>query len=214
MPYMSDLVVCFDLDDTLYKEIDYLKSAYLEIAETVGHPEAAEQMVEWYKEGKNAFEELIKAFGLDLTIADFLKIYRNHYPEISLEEGVMEYLEELKDSGAKLGVITDGRSVTQRNKIRALGIERMLDAVIISEEIGSEKPDVRNYQAVMNMFPDRKVFVYVGDNTKKDFIAPNALGWRTYCVKNDGRNIHGQDFSMPREYMPQHVVSSIKDIIL
>ena len=214
MPYMSDLVVCFDLDDTLYKEIDYLKSAYQEIAETVGHPEAAEQMVEWYKEGKNAFEELIKAFGLDLTIADFLKIYRNHYPEISLEEGVMEYLEELKDSGAKLGVITDGRSVTQRNKIRALGIERMLDAVIISEEIGSEKPDVRNYQAVMNMFPDRKVFVYVGDNTKKDFIAPNALGWRTYCVKNDGRNIHGQDFSMPREYMPQHVVSSIKDIIL
>ena len=214
MPSMSDLVVCFDLDDTLYKEIDYLKSAYLEIAETVGHPEAAEQMVEWYKEGKNAFEELIKAFGLDLTIADFLKIYRNHYPEISLEEGVMEYLEELKDSGAKLGVITDGRSVTQRNKIRALGIESMLDAVIISEEIGSEKPDVRNYQAVMNMFPDRKVFVYVGDNTKKDFIAPNALGWRTCCVKNDGRNIHGQDFSMPREYMPQHVVSSIKDIIL
>ena len=214
MPSMSDLVVCFDLDDTLYKEIDYLKSAYLEIAETVGHPEAAEQMVEWYKEGKNAFEELIKAFGLDLTIADFLKIYRNHYPEISLEEGVMEYLEELKDSGAKLGVITDGRSVTQRNKIRALGIERMLDAVIISEEIGSEKPDVHNYQAVMNMFPERKVFVYVGDNTKKDFIAPNALGWRTYCVKNDGRNIHGQDFSMPREYMPQHVVSSIKDIIL
>ena len=25
-------VVCFDLDDTLYKEIDYLKSAYREIA--------------------------------------------------------------------------------------------------------------------------------------------------------------------------------------
>ena len=25
-------VICFDLDDTLYKEIDYLKSAYREIA--------------------------------------------------------------------------------------------------------------------------------------------------------------------------------------
>ena len=48
MPFLSDTVICFDLDDTLYKEIDYLKSAYKEIAVWVGHPEAAEQMLDWY----------------------------------------------------------------------------------------------------------------------------------------------------------------------
>ena len=33
MPSMCKKVVVFDLDDTLYKEIDYLKSAFQEIAD-------------------------------------------------------------------------------------------------------------------------------------------------------------------------------------
>ena len=214
MPCMSDTVICFDLDDTLYKEIDYLKSAYREIAETVGHPEAVQQMMDWYHEGKNVFEELIQAYGLGVSVADCLKIYRNHYPNITLENEVKEYLEELKGRGAKLGIITDGRSLTQRNKIKALGLEELMDSIIISEEFGSEKPDERNYKVVMEQFPDGREFVYVGDNPQKDFVAPNALGWRTYCVKDDGGNIHRQDFSLAKEYMPQYVVKSINEVLI
>ena len=64
-------VVCFDLDDTLYKEIDYLKSAYREIAEyaaehcrgysdpvSVLAHKAYDVMLAAYQEGQNAFEEL------------------------------------------------------------------------------------------------------------------------------------------------------------
>ena len=214
MPCMSDTVICFDLDDTLYKEIDYLKSDYREIAETVGHPEAVQQMMDWYHEGKNVFEELIQAYGLGVSVADCLKIYRNHYPNITLENEVKEYLEELKGRGAKLGIITDGRSLTQRNKIKALGLEELMDSIIISEEFGSEKPDERNYKVVMEQFPDGREFVYVGDNPQKDFVAPNALGWRTYCVKDDGGNIHRQDFSLAKEYMPQYVVKSINEVLI
>lgn len=210
---MNQLVVCFDLDDTLFKEIDFLKSAYREIAETVGHPEAVPQMVDWYHEKKNVFAELIGAFNLDVSIGDLLKIYRNHYPNIKLDDGVMEFLEELKENGAKIGLITDGRSITQRNKIRALGLEGFFDIEIISEEFGSEKPDLRNYKAVMDKFPERKYFIYVGDNPAKDFIAPNQLGWDTYCLKQDKRNIHPQQFSGVEEYLPHHVINTIKEII-
>ena len=64
-------VICFDLDDTLCKEIDYLKSAYREIAEhaaehcrgcsdpvSVLAHKAYEAMFAAYQEGQNAFEEL------------------------------------------------------------------------------------------------------------------------------------------------------------
>ena len=64
-------VVCFDLDDTLYKEIDYLQSAYREIAayaagqctgcsDSVGilAIKAYNRMLDAYHEGQNAFEEL------------------------------------------------------------------------------------------------------------------------------------------------------------
>ena len=210
---MDQLVVCFDLDDTLYKEIDFVKSAYGEIAEKVGHPEAAQQMLDWYYEKKNAFAELINVYGLNISIGECLQIYRNHYPNITLDDGVKEFLNELKLNGAKLGLITDGRSVSQRNKIKALGLEGTFDKVIISEEFGSEKPDLRNYLAVMDEFPERKNFIYVGDNPAKDFIAPNKLGWDTYCLKQDKRNIHEQVFSGPKENMPHHVVAKIQEII-
>lgn len=213
MPFLSDTVVCFDLDDTLYKEIDYLKSAYGEVAEFAGHPEAVEQMLEWYQSGENAFNNLIYLYSLDISIADCLKIYREHFPNIKLEEGAKEYLEGLKECDAKLGIISDGRTLTQHNKLKALGMEGFFDIEIISEEFGSEKPSLANYQAVMDKFPEREIFIYVGDNPSKDFLAPNQLGWRTICLKNDGRNIHGQDMSLPREYLPQRVITNIEEII-
>ena len=213
---MEDYVICFDLDDTLYKEIDYLKSAYREIADSVGHPEAAGQMLDWYLAGENAFRKLIETYNLAVGIADLLKIYREHYPDIHLDEGVKEFLVCLKEDGAKLGLISDGRSLTQRNKIKALGLENFFDIEVISEEFGTEKPCLRNYQAVMEKFPERKVFVYVGDNTAKDFVAPNQLGWRTILLMDNGKNIHHQE-NMAGAYIPQCTITRfdrLKDYII
>ena len=213
MPYMFDTIICFDLDDTLYKELDYVKSAYGEIAETIGHPEVISQMIDWFYEGKNVFAELISTYKLELTIADCIRLYRNHFPKISLESNAKDFFLELKEEGALIGMITDGRSISQRNKIKALGLEGFFDIVIISEEFGSEKPNRENYSIVQERFPERKRFIYVGDNTKKDFVTPNQLNWVTVCLKNDGRNIHKQEMSLPKEYMPRYMVNSFKDII-
>ena len=210
---MSDTVVCFDLDDTLYKEIDFVQSAYGEIAEKINHPEAVRQMMDWYRVGKNVFAELISAYGSDLTVNDCIQIYRNHFPKILLDSGTKEFLEELKDYGALLGLITDGRSFSQRNKIKALGLEGIFDIEVISGELGSEKPDHRNYKVVMDRFPTHRNFLYVGDNPQKDFLAPNQLGWKTFCLLDDGRNIHKQDFTLDVKYLPSYIIKSISDLL-
>ncbi len=212
MPYMSDTVICFDLDDTLYKEIDYLKSAYEEIAEKIGHLEAVPQMIGWYHEGKNVFAELIVKYRLKLTVNDCITIYRNHYPTISLERGVVEFLVEAKKTGCIVGLITDGRSVSQRNKISALGLKGIFDIEVISEEFGSEKPDERNYRVVMERYLGCKRFIYVGDNPKKDFLAPNHLGWETVCLMDNGSNIHQQDFGLTEEYLPKRMIHRISEL--
>lgn len=201
-------LICFDLDDTLYKEIDYLKSAYREIAEyAAGHclgvvspvtvlaHKAYEVMLAAYHEGLNAFEELNKFLGLDLPIGDYLYIYRNHKPKIALTEDVVQTMDALKAEGVRIGLITDGRSVQQRNKIVSLGLGRWIDEkdIVISEEFGSEKPALANYEYFTKHYPECHDFTYVGDNPRKDFIAPNALGWKTICLKDDGRNIHRQE---------------------
>jgi putative hydrolase of the HAD superfamily len=206
---MQRIVVCFDLDDTLYKEIDYLASAYGEIATSVGHPEMVPQMVKWYQDGENVFQKLNEYLGADIPIADYLKKYRAHYPTISLTAGVEDTLNELKNRGVVLGIITDGRSVSQRNKIKALGLERWFDNenIIISEESGSEKTDERNFRFFQDKYPDSS-FVYVGDNPEKDFVVPNRMGWQTVMIKDDGRNIHKQG-AAPTEYLPQLTITNI-----
>lgn len=221
-------LICFDLDDTLYKEIDYLKSAYREIAKyAAGHchecsdtvPVLAhivyEVMLAAYHEGQNAFEELNKFLGLDLPIADYLYIYRNHKPKIALTENVVQTMDALKAKGVRVGLITDGRSIQQRNKIEALGLGRWIENadIVISEEFGSEKPALANYELFMKRYPECHDFTYVGDNPRKDFIAPNALGWKTICLKDDGKNIHRQEVEgLEGDMMPKRWIERLKNL--
>ena len=221
-------VICFDLDDTLYKEIDYLKSAYREIAEyAAAHCtscsdsvnilaiKAYNRMLDAYREGLNAFEELNLFLGLELPISDYLYIYRHHKPKIALPEDVAMTLDELQAKGVRIGLITDGRSVQQRNKIEALGLGKWIEEedIVISEEFGSEKPALANYEFFMKRYPECHDFTYVGDNLKKDFIAPNALGWQTICLKDDGRNIHRQRVDdIEKRMMPKRWIDSFVSI--
>ena len=84
-------VVVFDLDDTLYKEQDYLQSAYREIASQVESRDSAstgvyDQMIAWWQNGQNVFQRLTDAYGQELTVDDLLTIYRSHVPAIRLDE--------------------------------------------------------------------------------------------------------------------------------
>lgn len=221
-------VVCFDLDDTLYKEIDYLKSAYREISNYAAEhcdgcsdspmilaAKAYDEMITTYNNGGNAFECLNRFLGLNLPIGEYLQIYRNHKPNISLSEDTVHVFDMLQANGYIIGLITDGRSVQQRNKIEALGLNRWIanENIVISEEFGSEKPSPTNYEFFMKRYPECKDFTYVGDNLQKDFIAPNALGWTTVCLLDDGRNVHKQDFSLiPLENMPTRTINVLKEL--
>lgn len=221
-------VICFDLDDTLYKEIDYLKSAYREIASYAANyclgcsdspmilsVKAYEAMLLAYKEGQNAFERLNAFLGINLPISQYLQIYRMHKPNIRLPESAVSALNLLKSSECIIGLITDGRSLQQRNKMKALGLNRWIkdEDIVISEEFGSEKPTSDNYEYFMKRYSECDEFIYIGDNLKKDFIAPNALGWQTVCLKDDGRNIHKQDFtSVSTKAMPKMTIEDIKNL--
>ena len=215
-------IIVFDLDDTLYKEIYYLKSAYREIAlrAAQGDQQLADKaygdMLQAYKDGGNAFLRLNELLGVETPVSEYLAMYRTHRPDIHLEEDVVATLDALKTSGCTMALITDGRSVQQRNKIVALGLNRWIadEDIVISEEIGSEKPDEANYRHIVNRHPDADRFFYIGDNPKKDFIAPNRLGWTTVCLLDNGENIHLQRFDdTPPQAQPQYKVGMWKDVL-
>lgn len=213
-------VIVFDLDDTLCREADFLRSAFREIAESLtGTSDDAagalfSEMLEMRSRRENVFENLSVRFAV--SVKSLLARYRSHFPaEMKLSAEVRSTLETLKRQGVVLGLITDGRSQTQRNKIRALGLEEFFtdENIVISEEFGSEKPSRRNYEFFMKKFPDAD-YCYVGDNPKKDFIAPNALGWETVCLLDSGENIHPQNFSIDNvEMSPFRKIKSMGELL-
>ncbi len=207
------IVLIFDLDDTLYKEIDFLKSAYREIVEVIGHPEAFDFMLDCYFLGENAFQCVIDKYNLPYTVEQLLVIYRNHKPSISLDPSTVATLDVLKASGAIMCLLTDGRSVTQRNKIEALGLACWFspDDILISEKFGHSKPSMECYQYFINRHPDAE-FVVIGDNPAKDFITPNKLGWTTICLCSNGQNIHDQKLDVEKSYLPKHSINNLSEI--
>ncbi len=209
----KNTVVVFDLDDTLYNEIDYLKSAYIFIAKKVD-PSNWKQLYSFmfslYRNKENVFDIISEKHSISKT--ELIESYRNHKPNITLFDGVLNVFKAIINKGAKIGIITDGRNIAQTNKIEALKIKQFIDCICISENIGTEKPSENNFKFIQDNLP-AKTYYYLGDNLKKDFIAPNTLGWKTIALIDNGLNIHSNSFKyLKSPHLPDNFILSIKEL--
>lgn len=180
--------VIFDLDDTLYSEKQYIKSGYKKIGEFLGREEAEEKLWEYFEGGKQAVDEYLAEIGMKEKKSECLMVYRNQVPEIELYDGVKELIHELKQKGVKVGIITDGRTEGQKAKLKALGLDKMIDDIIITDELGGiqfRKPNDISFRIIQNRWRlSFEQIIYVGDNPNKDFQAPKQLGMRWVCYDN------------------------------
>ena len=180
--------VIFDLDDTLYSEKEYVKSGFKAVSDYLGGG-YEDKLWQYFEAGKSAIDELLKELGREKTKATALKVYRRHKPKIHLYNGVKEMLEKLCQRGIRTGIITDGRPEGQRNKIEALGLQEMVDDIIITDELGGaqfRKPCDIAFRIMANKWRlSYAEIVYVGDNVVKDFRAPKQLGMKYLCYKNN-----------------------------
>jgi len=136
--------------------------------------------------------------------------YRLHNPRIRLKPEMKKTLESLINLGTKIVILTDGRSITQRLKIKSLGLDFLPN--YISEEYSSEKPDKKRFLQIQDDFPS-KYYVYIADNPTKDFIAPLEINWiciGANWIKNRIHNLNLE--SMPKICLDNP--SEITDILL
>lgn len=192
-------VVGFDLDDTLVPEALFLKSGIRHIAFWLAerYPTLSphrviscmDTAVFTRRNHYSALECLLEKEGLG-SIVDMKEVvaeFRSHRPDpeiYHLSPSLLKTLTNLKNDGVELVLITDGRSITQRNKIEAAGLYRFFgnDNILISEETGTDKNHPDNFLKVMRKFAGADEFHYVGDNPPKDFKHPSRLGWKVHPV--------------------------------
>lgn len=203
--------VLFDLDDTLYRERDFVDQSFRSVARVMakylaerdkgrGREEKGDlqparagespeelfrQMIELMEqEGRGEiFNRLCERYDVDIPVEELVRIYRETKPVLSLYPDGEEFLERLEKRQIKTGLITDGNAQVQRNKIRALGLDRRLDVVLASYDLGLRKPDPGVYVYCLEKLgcgPEEAV--YIGDNPLKDFIGARKLGMKTVRI--------------------------------
>ncbi len=190
--YVDGVVaVVFDLDDTLYGEKSYVRSGYKKIAQAFPAIEnAAEKLWERFVRGEKAIDAVLESEGAfsPENLEKCVRIYRTQTPEIALYDGVEQMLRRMKASGKKLGLITDGRPEGQRAKLRALRLDELFDEIIVTDELGGvayRKPCEKAFELMCERLGVAAgKCVYIGDNPRKDFIAPQKLGMKSIYFKN------------------------------
>jgi putative hydrolase of the HAD superfamily len=185
--------VVFDLDDTLYDEIEYCKSGFRAVADFLAKQAEAPPVdhifnVLWEQftagNRKKTFDTTLDDLGVrhdDKLVEDLVNVYRSHEPNLTLPQDSRDVLCEL---GAKytLALLTDGFLPGQKLKVQSLGIEEFFKCIVYTEQLGREfwKPSPAGFEKMIEMLDAKpENMAYIADNEKKDFIAANKLGFLT-----------------------------------
>ena len=216
---MNVKVVIFDLDDTLYDEINFVKSGFQRVANFFAQQYNLdakvfydEMLLVLEKEGRGkVFDNSLKKFNIfnKSNVKKAISVYRTHYPDIKLNPSSVKLLEYLRSLDIPVYVVTDGNKVVQVNKVNALKINQYCKKIFITHRYGRKhsKPSTYCFEKISELegccYRD---VVYVGDNINKDFVNIKKLGFRTVRIING----MFKDAVKSKEY---HAEAEIYDIL-
>lgn len=191
------MILIFDLDDTLYRELDYVESGMRAVALW------AESTFDW--DPIQSFDELmslliLKGRGLIFNewlsqnkkgqhyyVKKCISVYRNHTPRLLLHSDAEKVISFF--SNHPKYIVTDGNKNVQWKKISALNISHYFKGIYITHRYGikNSKPSTHCFNLIKNIEKcEWSDMVYVGDNPAKDFINLNPLGVQTIRVLTGG----------------------------
>ena len=187
------MIIIFDMDDTLYDEMTYVKSSFWAVSnylskkydiskETVFF----EMMKIFKKHGRgNVFDLLLKYYKI-FSIGEVkkcLSVYRKNIPDIKLFREASEVLEKLSEYPKYL--VTDGNKMVQSIKVAALKIEPKFKKIILTHRYGIQyaKPNTYCFNVIRRKEKCKWAqLVYIADDPNKDFVNLNPLGVKTVRV--------------------------------
>jgi HAD superfamily hydrolase (TIGR01549 family) len=202
--------VIFDLDDTL---CDYaaareerLRRAFSLSADggirsrcAIDLDRMIAESIRMHPHGADHFEELFARFGIAdaraaRAAADWYR--ENRFHGLRLFPGVEELFSAVRDAvsvdepqaARPIGIVTNGPKEVQRAKLELLGIDNLVDFVLVSEEFGVSKPDPLIFHEALRLAGVRpEEAIFVGDSAEFDMVGAHAAGIPTVWVNRQQR---------------------------
>ena len=192
---MKIKVIVFDLDDTLYDEIEYVKSCFKEVSNYFSYKFKIDknliynymiQDLETNGRGK-IFDNMLENFKIysKENIKKAILVYRTHKPNIVLPQESIEVLSYYNSLKIPIYIVTDGNKIVQNRKIEALGVRKYIKKDFITHRYGLKhsKPSTYCFEKIAKLEKvEYKDIVYIGDNPNKDFVNIKNIPFRTIRV--------------------------------
>lgn len=188
-----NIILIFDLDDTLYDERTFVLSGFSAVAryleEKYGLNAASsfnlmESLLDTEGRGK-IFDEVLQRFDIltKTNVKKCISVYRHHRPSLSLFPEAKVVLENYLNNQY---LVTDGHKSVQYNKVQSLGIEDNFKKIFLTHRYGiiHAKPSIYCFEKIRSIEKcSWSQMAYIGDNPLKDFANLNPLGVQTIRVK-------------------------------
>lgn len=183
-------IAFFDLDDTLVDRSRGFRSCVSVFCSDLGFTEEIEQ---WLLEAmyerayRSDFERLRERFAVSVPVEELWQQYAWGMADaVTCAPEVLSGLERLRDDSWLVGVVTNGASDVQRAKLARTGLDRRVDAVCISEEVGCRKPDVSIFHEAVRLTGADEQFGgwMIGDSAQNDVAGGRAAGLQTIWVSD------------------------------
>lgn len=137
---------------------------------------------------KRRFHETFLQFGYNnFDLSYFIsEAYIEQSPYgTELKKGAIDLLEKLNGQ-YQLHIITNGFKEVQHTKIEQCGLQKYFDLIIISEDVGYNKPDVRIFREAENLGNTKKEeCLMIGDNFNTDITGAKNAGWQSIWYNPD-----------------------------
>jgi putative hydrolase of the HAD superfamily len=94
-------------------------------------------------------------------------------------------LTALRERGRRCGICSNAPfpPAMMRRQMQSNGIDRMVDAIIFSSELGKRKPAPELYRAALDAIgTSAERTLFVGDRVREDYEGPRAIGMRAVIV--------------------------------
>jgi putative hydrolase of the HAD superfamily len=221
--------VLFDIGDTMIDSRDIIKRSAIDGAinlKKLGLIEDIEEFVLTFNEIDREFKEIhtnhlfsnLKiieetVMEIDLpkkiaVIGAFLSFYRDAVRRLIIFDPYLyDLIKSIKGYGKKVGIISDGTTIEQMEILTRLGIIHLLDSIIISEEIGYEKPSIKLFEKAMKEFGlPASAIIMIGDNYERDVIGAKNAGCRAVLLQNS------TCWTPKYEFMPDITISEVSSL--
>lgn len=200
---MAIEAVLFDLDNTLIDFLTFKKESAKAAAKAmVAQGLPASEMETYGKifsvydekgiEYQKTFADVVKQYGLEVNRAEkiqqaaIIAYLKKKFETLRPYNMVKPTLHKLRESGLRLGIVTDAPRNKAWQRLVLTGLENEFEAVITKDDAKNQKPHHSPFMLAaekLNLRPSACLFV--GDNPARDIEGAKAVGMKT-CLARYG----------------------------